>query len=811
MAGIKISSGSNSHGFTKADRQVRRGDGRLQGIVEYKGRRYRCRRVSPHSESVCRTADNNKFQGNSRKRELQSSPSPSSTSGKSSSAYGKRFHHDDEPVLDADDKAAKLIQITGKNSYVVKEYIKGRSEAQEVIKTTVINIKNASSSAHAFELIKNLYHPLIPDDKISGLKEDLCPVNFFLKELSERCLDERELFKFAKLTLELLVSKRVTCDIFTHVHIIKIYNKVSHINGAECLLKRDKVVGNPEDWIKAANIKIIIRYLKLCLQIKYYQEAKTVINALIKVTDHTTRFLFNYHVKNTILVIRVLNYCSAVGDFELAKKIINPENHYCYKWNAFQNKFLYNTFLNLCLELGEYSEAEFIVDLFMRDNNIEDMLPDPVTVTTMLKYCIFLKDYDLARRLIFGTARQPSYISKWKIQPNEKMYNGYIRVCLEAGKFVDIEPVISELDKYAQDKNSDPSQRPIQDSCFVILEYCLETKNLSLVKRLLFGADGQDSLIRQWNIPYSTLFFNLYLRVCTNAGDYQQAEQAINEFINRAKHKLYKYLHPDCYTAGAILEFCKAVGNVDLVKKIVFSGEADRGCVDLRDVKINSICLFDYITACAELRMFKEAKEIIDKIIKSAECGQAYLNVCPDINIVVAILKYCEQADDIDLADLMVFGNDKQQSYLSKWEIEPNFRVYAQWALVDKNNFAKALNKLIERRICIENSGYYLNGEFDTHIDQVFEKKYCVDDNGKKYFRPCGLPSEFAEALFEYHYYGCDRNIKQVIIGYHGSGALFDKFTDVLDTKFKLKFEPSAKGGRIVIKKTESETVKPED
>ncbi len=118
---------------------------------------------------------------------------------------------------------------------------------------------------------------------------------------------------------------------------------------------------------------------------------------------------------------------------------------------------------------------------------------------------------------------------------------------------------------------------------------------------------------------------------------------------------------------------------------------------------------------------------------------------------------------------------------------------------------------MIEKGICIENLGYYLNGVFNTHIDRVFENKYCVDDNGKKFFRPPGLPSEFAEALFEYHYRGRGRNIKKVITGYHGAGALSEKFTDVLQTKFKLEIEVSAKGGCIEIKKTESETVKPED
>ncbi len=129
--------------------------------------------------------------------------------------------------------------------------------------------------------------------------------------------------------------------------------------------------------------------------------------------------------------------------------------------------------------------------------------------------------------------------------------------------------------------------------------------------------------------------------------------------------------------------------------------------------------------------------------------------------------------------------------------------------MVHKNNFARALNKLIEKRICVKNLGY-LNGEFDTHIDQVFENKYCVDDNGKKFPRTPGLPSEFAEALFGYHIKRkCD--IKQVITGCHGTGALYDKFTDVLQTKFKFEIEVSSKGGCIVVKKTESETMKPED
>ncbi len=820
MAGIKISSGSNSHGFTKADRQVRRGYDRTRRdkqSVECGGNRYQSRRVSPASGTVCRTAD--KSQGNGRKRTYQSSFS-------SSSAPSKRFHHDGECFSDAHDRAGELNQINGGNRFAVIDYINGRGEAKKVIALTITLIPRSPSFDYALELITNVYHPLIPEDKFTRLQKNPAPVNAFLKKLLQHSEDSKdrvqvtELFGFAKRALELLVSRGVTCNILTHNYLMKIHDKVSDIDGAKCLLKRDNLVsGNPEDWFGGDyHIGIITEYLKLCLQTERYQEAGKVIDALIKVTDHAALPLFEFDLKNSSLVVAILSYCTAVGDFELAQKIINPGNDYCLKWRALHDKYSYNAFLNLCIELGKYKEAKFIIDLLILNAQYHDkrvvpeLLPDNITVATMLKYCICVKDYSLARLLTFGTDHQTSYISIWKIKSNESVYTSYIRVCLKTGKTQDIELVISELDKYARDENSDPSQRPTKDSCQAILEYCLETKNLGLAKELLFGVDGQVSLIRQWNIPYSILFFNLYLRVCTKAGEYEQACQEINKLISREKYALYKDLHSDVYTASAIFEFCTAAGNVNFVKKIVFSGKADRGCVDLRDVKINSICLADYISACAELRMFQEAKEIIDEIIKSAGCGQPYLSVCPDVNIAVAILKYCEQrGGDTDLADLMVFGNEKQQSYLSKLGIEPNFRVYAQWAVVHKNNFEQALDKLVENQICVNKLGYSA-GVFDTHIDSVFEKKYCtfIGEEGKKLHRTPGLPSEFAEALFEYHYRGRGRNIKQVITGYHGTGALFDKFTDML-TKFKLETEVSAKGGCIVIKKTESETVKPED
>ncbi len=826
MAVSNISSGSDCGVNPKAEVQSRCGDVRPERVagqsVELNGNIYQPKGVSSHSEPDRRTADKNKSQDKGRRvskrrfhfsssltADMRSLLSPSLSAGIS-------CYHDNERVPDVHDRIhdrkGNLKQITGTNRNVITEYIEGKKEARDVIKLTIREINSSPTLAKAWEAVTNVYH-LIPDDKISCFKKDPGSVNAFLRKLYENCCSMSGLCEFAKLTLELLVNKGVTCNISIHSYFMKIYKEVRDIEGAECLLKRDNVVsGNPEDWLGGDfHIGIIKKYLQLCLQIKRYQEARTLVDALIKLTDREEPLrLIKNDSQNSPLVVVILEYCSAVGDFELAKKIFNPKNHYCRKWNALRNQYVYNSFLNLCLELEEYDEAGSIVNLLMLDKNTEDMLPDPVTVITMLKYCIFFKDYDLARRLIFGTTRQQSYISKWEIQPNAIIYDGYMRVCLGAGKFDDIEPVISELDKYARDKNGDPSQRPAKESCHTILEYCLETKNLSLVKRLLFGADGQDSLIRQWNIPYSILFFNLYLRICTNAGEYQQAEQAIKEFINRAKHPLYKYLDPDRYTASAILKFCKAAGNVDFVKKIVFSGEADRGCVDLRDVKIDSICLADYISTCAELRMFKQAWEIIGKIIKSAERRRPYLNVPPDVIIVVAILKYCVRADNTDLAELMVFGNEKQQSYLSKWEIAPNFEIYAHWALVYKNNFAQTLNKLIKKRICVNELGYS-DGVFNTHIDRVFENKYCVDDNGKKFFRPPGLPFEFAEALFEYHYRGRGRNIKQVITGYHGTGKLSEKFTDVLQTKFKLEIEVSPDGGCIEFKKTESETVKPED
>ncbi len=816
MAVSNIPSGSDCGVHPKAEVQLRRGDHRPERVagqsVQLNGNRYQSKRVSSHSKPGCRTADKNKSQGKGyrqSKRKFQSS---------SPLKPDIRFNYDNERGSDVHDRKGNPEEIT--NRCVIRQYIQGKKEASDVIAVTISVIKKSPTLEKAWEAVTNVYYSSIPEDKISCFKKDPGSVNAFLNKLYDDCPDMSELCGFAKRTLELLVNKGVTCNMLTHTNFMKIYDKVSDIGGAECLLKRDKVVsGNPEDWLGGYyHLGSITLYLKLCLKIKRYQEAGTLIDALIKLTDNTDRAeplrFITHKSENAHLVTVILEYCTAVGNFELAKKIFSPENDYCLKWKALRNQYVYNAFLILCLESGEYNEAESIIELLIKNTQSDDVCdkniwPNGYLVLTMLKYCICVKDYSLARLLTFGTDHQSSYISRWEIKSNEAIYKLYIKVCLKTGKTQDIELVINELSQHARDKNSDPSQRPTKDSCQVILEYCLETKNLSLVNELLFGVDGKLSLIRQWGIAYSILFFNLHLRVCTNAGEYQQAEQAIKEFINRAKHPLYKYLDPDLYTASAILEFCKAAENVGLVKKIVFSGEADRGCVDLRDVKINSICLADYISACAELRMFKQAGEIIGKIIKSAECGRPYLNVPPDVIIVVAILKYCVRADDTDLADLMVFGNEKQQRYLSKLGIEPKFEIYARWAVVHKNNFERALNKLIEKRICVKNLGY-LNGEFDTHIDQVFENKYCVDDNGKKFPRTPGLPFEFAEALFEHHLKR-GRDIKQVITGYHGSGALFDKFTDVLQTKFKFEIEVSHYVGRIEIKKTESGTMKPED
>ncbi len=325
MAGLKISSGSNSHGFTKADRQVRRRDGRLQGIVEYKGRRYRCRRVSPHSESVCRTADNNKFQGNSRKRTYQSSFS-------SSSAPSKRFHHDGECFSDAHDRKGNLEQITGRNTCVIMQYIGGRKKASDVIALTISVINKSRTIEEAWEVVTNVYHPSIPEDKFTRLQKKPGPVNAFLNKLlqhsedSEHRVQVTELFGFAKRALELLVSRGVTCNILTHNNLMKIYDKVSDIDVAKCLLKRDNVVSeNPEDWFGGDyHIGTISEYLKLCLQTERYQEAGKVIDALIKVTDQAALPLFEFKDKNSSLVVVILSYCTAVGDFELAQKILNP-------------------------------------------------------------------------------------------------------------------------------------------------------------------------------------------------------------------------------------------------------------------------------------------------------------------------------------------------------------------------------------------------------------------------------------------------------------------------------------------------------
>ncbi len=116
--------------------------------------------------------------------------------------------------------------------------------------------------------------------------------------------------------------------------------------------------------------------------------------------------------------------------------------------------------------------------------------------------------------------------------------------------------------------------------------------------------------------------------------------------------------------------------------------------------------------------------------------------IVPDETTCVCLLTAFASYRDINGADRLVFGDKRRTSHLRSWGIRPGSDIYAYWTLVDSDNFAKRIKKLIKRNICHRNLGL-IDNVLHCDCESIFNNEI---GKTSKY-----VPFEFAKALYEYH------------------------------------------------------------
>ncbi|WP_133309590.1 hypothetical protein [Parashewanella spongiae] len=210
-------------------------------------------------------------------------------------------------------------------------------------------------------------------------------------------------------------------------------------------------------------------------------------------------------------------------------------------------------------------------------------------------------------------------------------------------------------------------------------------------------------------------------------------------------------------------------------------------------LKADSITCLSLLAACAEMERFTEAKSLVlgdgDTATATVSLMQQW-GIKPDVAIYNAFIKVCIEAKELDT------GIGYLEKIMNKCNMSTFSQIHAQFAPLEKDNFASMIDKGITEGIYKKNVGL-INHCIDLHMDKIFEG----DSGDGTHIR--GVPLAFAKLLFCYHKQNNEPNITSIITGYHGNNTLKNGMISFLKDEFGLEFiEDEFNSGMIVLSKS---------
>ncbi len=359
---------------------------------------------------------------------------------------------------------------------------------------------------------------------------------------------------------------------------------------------------------------------------------------------------------------------------------------------------IYSALLGVCAATKNKEVTEQVLELFAKNVAANDAerehrfpVPNEGACVCLLTAFESYGDIDSAQRLVFGDDVQSSLLKQWGVAETIKIYNALLGVCAAAKNKEVTERVLAVLieNVAAHANKQGGAQRhpqPNQRTCVCLLTAFASYGDINNAVRLvLFSYGGELSLIMRWGLTANTQIYNALLGVSAATGDKTTALRVLAVFIENVAANANKkegaqcYPVPDRISCICLLTAFASYGDIDSAELVVFGDGKQPSLLKRWWLKETTEILNALLGVCAATKNKKATERVLALFIRNVAANKkerAQRHPRPNERTCVCLLMAFASYQDIDSAELVVFGDGKQSSLLKRWGLTGTIRIY---------------------------------------------------------------------------------------------------------------------------------------
>ena len=567
-------------------------------------------------------------------------------------------------------------------------------------------------------------------------------------------------------------NKRILPNETTCTCLLTVYEATQDMDAAlRLVLGGGKQESYITQWGLRVNITIYGALIKVCASTRRGDIAQKVLdllddNAMAEKPDERI-------LPNETICTCFLSVYEVTQDMEAALRLLYSyrwQESYIRQWGVRDSITIYGALLKVCASTGRGDIAQEVLH-FLNDNVVamkpdKRILPDETICTCFLSVYEVTQDMEAALRLLYSYRWQKSYIKQWGLRVNIIIYNALFKVCASTERGDIAQKVLDLLHANAMAEKPDEQILPDETTCTCLLTVYEATQDMEAALRLVLGDGKQKSYIKQWELRVNITIYGALLKVCasTKRGDIARVILDLLD-ANAMAGKPDEQILPNETICTCLLTVYEAIQDMEAALRLLYNYRWQESYIRQWGVRDNITIYGALLKVCASTKRGDIARVILDLLDANAMEEKPDEQILPNETICTCLLSVYEATQDMEAAERLVFGNDKQESYLNRWKVTPSYLIYAHWALVGTDKMSDKIAILCNKNICQSELGLN-NGSFNCHVGAIFNTK------NREAFK--GVPFKFALALYQYH--SKKTAITEVITGYNLSHKLRSQF-----------------------------------
>ncbi|MCL1079524.1 hypothetical protein D5R81_15885 [Parashewanella spongiae] len=366
-------------------------------------------------------------------------------------------------------------------------------------------------------------------------------------------------------------------DAITCIELLTVYSATKQFKAAERLVMGER--SYMSEWKVAVDIKVYGAFLGVCAQTQQFEAAQKVLSIL---KDNARAMWPKDEIwPNAITCIELLTVYAATKQFKAAERLVFGNEHgrsYISEWKVAVNIKVYGAFLGVCAQTEQFEAAQKVLSILKGNLKAmwpkDEIKPNAITCIDLLTVYAATKQFKAAERLVLGNEHRRSYISKWKVAVNIKVYGAFLGVCAQTEQFEAAQKVLTILNDNARAMEPKNEIKPDAITCIVLLTVYAATKQFKAAERLVMD---EQSYMSEWKVAVNIKVYNAFLGVCAQTEQFEAAQKVLSILKDNVLAEQPKNaIKPDAITCIELLTVYTATNQFEAAERLVFGNKQEQ-------------------------------------------------------------------------------------------------------------------------------------------------------------------------------------------------------------------------------------------